>query len=119
MPPKATRDQAIEFGQPLVLSKPDWQKIAPTVLADKVRELACSTAAGEPAALGTFRLRTFRGTQDRMRNPQEMIDLHASGREERSRRAKQGMRVSGRSARLLARLHGSKRKRNHGKRARR
>jgi pyruvate dehydrogenase (quinone) len=39
MPPKVTRDQATKFGQSLLRGEPNRQKIALTVLANKVREL--------------------------------------------------------------------------------
>ena len=39
MPPKVTRDQATKFGRSLLRGEPNRQKIALTVLADKVREL--------------------------------------------------------------------------------
>jgi pyruvate dehydrogenase (quinone)/pyruvate oxidase len=39
MPPKVTRDQAIKFAKSLARGEPNRQKIALTVLSDKVREL--------------------------------------------------------------------------------
>jgi pyruvate dehydrogenase (quinone) len=39
MPPKITRDQAVKFAESLVRGEPNRNKIALTVLSDKVREL--------------------------------------------------------------------------------
>ena len=39
MPPKITRDQAVKFAQSLVRGEPNRERIALTVLGDKVREL--------------------------------------------------------------------------------
>jgi pyruvate dehydrogenase (quinone)/pyruvate oxidase len=39
MPPRITRDQATKFGKSLLRGEPNREKIALTVLSDKVREL--------------------------------------------------------------------------------
>jgi pyruvate dehydrogenase (quinone) len=39
MPPKTTRDQATKFAKALIRGEPNREKIALTVLSDKVREL--------------------------------------------------------------------------------
>jgi len=39
MPPKVTVDQATKFAEALAKGTPDRQKIALTVISDKVREL--------------------------------------------------------------------------------
>ena len=39
MPPKITLDQATKFAQALARGEPNREKIALTVLADKIREL--------------------------------------------------------------------------------
>ena len=39
LPPKITRDQAMKFARALTRGEPNRQRIALTVLSDKVREL--------------------------------------------------------------------------------
>jgi len=39
MPPKITREQAVHFAQALLKGEPNREKIALTVLSDKVREM--------------------------------------------------------------------------------
>ena len=78
---------------------------------------SAQTARPPRHAIGAFR--SMRGAEGCMDDPQDVTDLHASRRQERRRKARYGMQISGRSARLLDNLQRLKHKRRRGKRPRR